>query len=418
MHQSLFQKIIVLALIMLVLCVGLFMVNNLVQERQKYRDTVVQDFAKGLAGRQKIATPTLHMQCKDTWRERGLGTTYASEGNYAVHAIADSAQLNVVAAIEPRTRGIYSVNTYQLKATLEANWASPLFVRVQPAQAGAGRTTACAAPLLHLLFGDLRGIRDMTVKVNGKAMLTESMTSDSKELGLRVRLPRMDMKGDDALKIEVAFNLLGMESLELVPSAAKNVMAVSANWAHPSFTGSLPDRREISSEQFSASWNLQTASADPIHIGFVDPVNAYSQTDRAIKYGLLFILLTFVAVGLFEVTKKLQVHPIQYLLVGSAVTIFFLLLLSLSEHMRFPIAYALAATACVGLLTFYASHILGGMLRGTPFGGLMTVLYGMIYVLLSLEQTALLIGTLALFGALTAVIVLTRNVNWYAAGKG
>jgi inner membrane protein len=300
---------------------------------------------------------------------------------------------------------------------MEAIWTKPHFVKKGATESKSGRSTTCYTPYLHLVFGDPRGIRDISVKVNGQALLTEPYVGMGQERGLRVRLAHMDIKGNDELKVDIAFGMVGIESLELVPRAAKNAITLAGNWAHPSFTGTLPDRRVITDKQFEAVWDVPSASEASIHVAFVEPVNAYTQTDRAIKYGLLFIVLTFVAVGLFEVTKKLQVHPVQYLLVGSAVTIFFLLLLSLSEHLSFSFAYVLAATACVGLLTFYASHILGGLLRGTPFGGLMTVLYGMIYVLLSLEQTALLIGSLALFGALTAVMVLTRKVNWYELGK-
>lgn len=153
---------------------------------------------------------------------------------------------------------------------------------------------------------------------------------------------------------------------------------------------------------------------DAFHVRFIDPVNAYSLADRATKYGLLFVVLTFVAVGMFEVLKQLRVHPVQYLLVGSALSSFFLLLLSLSEHVRFGTAYAIAAAACVLLLTYYASHMLRGFKRGVPFGAGIALLYGLLYVLLQLEQTALLAGSIALFVVLALVMVITRKIDWYA----
>ena len=123
--------------------------------------------------------------------------------------------------------------------------------------------------------------------------------------------------------------------------------------------------------------------------------------------------LSFVAVGLFELMKKLRVHPVQYLLVGAALTSFFLLLVSLSEHFSFGMSYALASGACVLLLGYYASHILGGLKMGLPFGAGIALLYGMLYVLLQLEQTALIVGSVALFLVLGAIMVATRKVNWY-----
>ena len=132
------------------------------------------------------------------------------------------------------------------------------------------------------------------------------------------------------------------------------------------------------------------------------------------KYGMLFIGLTFLAVGLFEFMKSLRVHPIQYLLVGAAMSLFFLLLVSLSEHMPFEQAYAIASAACVLLLTYYASHMLGRWSRGLPFGAGIAALYAMLFVLLRMEQTALLVGAIALFVVLAAVMMLTRRIDWYA----
>jgi inner membrane protein len=185
--------------------------------------------------------------------------------------------------------------------------------------------------------------------------------------------------------------------------------------------------------------------ADSFSVAFIDPVNPYSLWDRATKYGVLFIALTFVAVGLFELIgsgphapplrgslppegaafsswggpamKSLRVHPVQYLLVGSALCSFFLLLVSLSEHLPFGISYAVAASACVLLLAYYASHMLGGLARGIPLGGGIAVLYGLLYVLLQLEQTALVVGAIALFLVLAAVMVATRKVNWYGLSQ-
>jgi len=130
-------------------------------------------------------------------------------------------------------------------------------------------------------------------------------------------------------------------------------------------------------------------------------------------FSLLFIVLTWVGVGLVEVLRRLRVHPMQYLLVGAALCSFFLLLVSLSEHLPFGWSYLAAATACVLLLGYYASHMLGGLARGLPLGLGIALLYGLLYVLLQLEQTALAVGSVALFLVLTAVMVLTRKVNWY-----
>ena len=153
-------------------------------------------------------------------------------------------------------------------------------------------------------------------------------------------------------------------------------------------------------------------------VSFIDPVNPYVLTDRATKYALLFIVLTFVCVALTEVLARRRVHPVQYTLVGLALALFYLLLLSLSEHIAFGAAYAAASAACVGLLGFYARHMLGSARAGAAFGAGIALLYGALWSLLQMEQTALVIGSLLLFTMLAAVMVATRRVDWYALFDG
>jgi len=232
---------------------------------------------------------------------------------------------------------------------------------------------------------------------------------------------------------------------------------LKADWPHPSFGGRfLPTAREVHDDSFSATWNVSslatTAPNDFLHrmalcapggdvdsattaatrtapaapagciesfsVAFIDPVNPYSLSDRAIKYGLLFIALTFVAVGMTEVMRRVRVHPIQYLLVGCALSIFFLLLLSLSEHLRFDLSYAIAAAACVLLLGVYARHLLGGARAGAVFAAGVAALYGALYALLQMEQTALVIGSVLLFAVLAGVMWMTRRIDWYRLLRG
>jgi inner membrane protein len=148
-------------------------------------------------------------------------------------------------------------------------------------------------------------------------------------------------------------------------------------------------------------------------VEFVDPISPYSLSDRATKYGLLFIALTFIGVGAVEVLRRVRVHPIQYLLVGSALAVFFLLLVSLSEHVPFAVAYLAAAAACTALLTFYGAFVLRGGRAGAAFGAAVAVLYGALYALLQLEQTALLLGSTMLFAVLAGLMVATRRIDWY-----
>jgi inner membrane protein len=269
--------------------------------------------------------------------------------------------------------------------------------------------------------------------------------------GFHAVLPESTRAMQEALEAQVVVELAGTAALAVAPIAGDTRMSLQGDWPHPSFGGRfLPVVREVRDDGFQSSWKIpslatsapedfarhavlcapsmpdttpEAAPPEPgaqgkrcietFDVAFIDPVNPYSLSDRAIKYGLLFIGLTFLAVGSLEVLRQLRVHPIQYLLVGCAVSIFFLLLLSLSEHFRFGLAYTIAASACVTLLGFYARHLLRGWLPGLLFGAGVAALYAALYVLLQLEQTALVVGSVLLFAVLASAMVLTRHVDWY-----
>jgi inner membrane protein len=246
---------------------------------------------------------------------------------------------------------------------------------------------------------------------------------------------------DQPLQMKVKLQLAGTQRFALVPAAASTQMDLSSDWPHPSFGGRfLPTRREISDQGFKAQWLVSelasTAAADvlagkpvtglagsgnegivdTLEFSMVDPVNPYVMSDRAIKYGLIFIVLTFVSVGLVELLSGRRVHPVQYLLVGLALSVFFLLLLSLSEHLSFELSYGLAAGAAALLLGHYGAAMLGGWRSGLVFGAGIAGLYAALYVLLSMEQAALVIGALLMFAVLAAVMTLTRKLDWYGLG--
>jgi inner membrane protein len=224
-----------------------------------------------------------------------------------------------------------------------------------------------------------------------------------------------------------------MRSLAFVPIGKTNVVQLRAAWPHPNFGGRfLPQTKQSDEHGFSARWEvshlasrnsdlLQRGLKDPssletFDVSFIEPVNIYQQAERAVKYGVLFIALTFAAFFLFEILKDLRIHPLQYGLVGLALAVFFLLLVSLSEHVTFLYAYLAASVSCVLLIGYYLSHVLGGWRRGAAFAVKLALLYGVLYGLLLSEDNALMLGSLLLFVALAAIMVLTRRIDWYRLG--
>lgn len=194
----------------------------------------------------------------------------------------------------------------------------------------------------------------------------------------------------------------------------------------------MPAARDVKKDGFTAHWRISDFSSNTggmlrsceekkcyqsalnaFGVGFIQAVDAYSQTTRAIKYGVLFIGLTFTAFFFFETFKRLAVHPIQYGLVGMALAVFFLLLIALSEHLAFALAYGISATACILLLASYISAVLRSVAWGTGFSGGLATLYGTLNVLLQSEDNALLLGSLLIFAILASIMLLTRNIDWY-----
>lgn len=450
MKHPWFTKLAALAAVVLLLLFGLGLIEDVVQDRQHYRSMTAQSVASSLAGPQTLMGPLIHSACVESWDvETGKGDERRSEERrreFLLTAMPETLQLKSGAAMEERARGLHKVNTYKLKTHIQAQWA-PL-ASLQPQTTVKGSRMQCGAPILMLGVGDARGIRTAQLTLGGQTLALKPGTFHPQySRGLHATLPESVLGAPDGLAATLDLELVGTERLSIVPLGSNTEVQLSSGWPHPSFTGRfLPSEREVRDDGFTAQWRLSSLAttaqqdivqgrpvclassdddeqaaittpgggcADSFSVAFVDPVNPYSLSRRATKYGVLFIALTFVAVGLFELMQRLRVHPVQYLLVGSALCSFFLLLLSLSEHLPFGAAYAMAASACVLLLGYYASHMLGSVRRGLPFGAGMALLYGLLYVLLQLEQTALVVGALALFAVLALVMVLTRQVNWY-----
>jgi inner membrane protein len=274
--------------------------------------------------------------------------------------------------------------------------------------------------------------------------------------GVHVRLAAPRAGATLRLVAQLDFKLGGTELLALVPLARSNAFKLESSWPHPRFGGDfLPRERRVSGKGFTAQWEVSSLASnaqaqflggktlpsfaeamllspdanthataltsdgiDAVAVALVDPVNIYSKADRASKYGLLFVLLTFVGFFMFELIKQLRIHPIQYGLVGLSLAIFFLLLVSLSEHIAFHWAYLVASSACIGLLGIYLSAVLRSTGRGLSFAAMLTTLYAALYGLLVSEDNALLLGTSLLFVILAALMLVTRRVDWYQLGGG
>lgn len=442
------QKFFALALVVVLLVLALFQISGVVHDRQTYRQIAIQSVAQSLAGPQTLTGPLIHRACTEEWDVKYEDKKVQTERReFTLVAAPASLTVKGGSKLEARARGLHATQAFNLKADIVAEWTDT--EALKPVAEHAGSRMNCGQPLLMMAVSDSRGIRHASVKIGEQVLALKPGTFyGSYPRGVHAPLS-MVMMGMAPLQAKLELELVGTESISVVPLGGDTRVQLTSNWPHPSFGGQfLPVDRKVTDQGFEASWRISSLAStaqqnvtqgdaekrrgvcpnqgygspnapcvEAFSVTFVDPSNTYALSDKATKYGLLFIGLTFLAVGLFEFMKSLRVHPIQYLLVGAAMSMFFLLLVSLSEHMPFETAYAIAAAACVLLLTYYASHMLGRWSRGLPFGLGIATLYGMLFVLLRMEQTALLLGAVALFAVLAAIMMLTRQVDWYARFK-
>ena len=441
MNRSLTFKLGAIGLLILLLLIPLLMIGGLIDDRQSLRDGVLQDIARSSSFSQQISGPVLVVPYRQTVREwkvneKGTGRHQETrEESGRLYFLPERFELDGKVRTELRARGIYEARLFHANNRISGQF-------LVPAQYGITEDVAdyrFEQPYLAVGISDVRGIENALSLELGDQRLEFLPGTRLGWLGdgVHVMLPLADTK--QARQLDFAFDLAlqGTGQLEVLPVGKATQVRLTADWPHPSFIGNyLPTRREISDQGFTANWqtsffatNLQevmnvcwsTSRCNDFNgrafgVSFIEPVDQYLKADRAIKYALLFIVLTFAGFFLFEVLKSLAVHPIQYALVGAALALFYLLLLSLSEHLGFALAYLLSASACVLLIGFYVSHVLRSLVHGLGFAVGLAALYGLLYGLLSAEDYALLMGALLLFSLLGVFMVLTRKLDWYGVG--
>ena len=431
MNRSLLLKMLAIAGLTIVLLVPLMLINGVISERTYYRNEAVTRIAESSAGEQSLSGAVIVVPYVD-WtetvvegkddappkvrRERSEHEWFFFPDTYALDG-----------RVNPATRklGLHEVRVYELEAKLQA--AFTLEIPQTPTSVSERQI---GTPRLSLGISDVRGlVGTPRLRIDGAEvdLLQGSGVQDGR--GVHADLTAVTPGQTRAVAATIDLAIAGTERLSIAPIGDSNRIVLASPWPHPQFAGRfLPRSREVRSNGFDATWEISALAAatqgqflqghavetlDGLSLTLVDPVNIYSQADRASKYGLLFVLLTFTAFFLFELIKRLRIHPVQYLLVGFALAIFFLLLLSLSEHIAFLWAYLAAAGACIGLLGFYLSHVLRSKARGAGFAAGLTLLYGALYGLLISEDNALVLGSLLLFAVLAAIMVVTRRIDWY-----
>ncbi|MEO6255379.1 MAG: cell envelope integrity protein CreD [Sphingomicrobium sp.] len=439
----------VAVLIGLVLAIPLFSVWLLVYDRESQSEEARASITEGWGGPQTISGPVLVIPYMkvivETSTVAGKTLSRTREVVRELTLEPEAVEIHTNVSPELRKRSIYEAIVYGATASGAARFAIP---------ADLGRFGVDRASLdlarAELRFGlsDPRGLgANPKVNVDGKAVRLQPGGGSGSGRGFFAFVDAASL-GAQSLVVEYDYGFRGNSSLSLAPHAGDSHWTVKSSWPHPSFAGSfLPGQRSHDATGFTADYRIgnlalgrslvstadkgngdqadgalsrsadasaaATPSADQVaSISLVQPVDLYSRVDRATKYGFLFIGFTFVALLMFDIVGGVRVTGVEYLLMGAAIILFFVLLLAFAEVIGFTAAYVVASAAIAGLNTAYSAAVLGSWKRGYVIGGLLIGLYAVLYILLGLEAFSLLIGSVLLFVALAGVMYATRRIDW------
>ncbi|MDN3696127.1 cell envelope integrity protein CreD [Vibrio cortegadensis] len=426
LNNQLGMKFAFVLFLFVLLQIPLSMVTGLISERSYRQDEVRNDIARSSSGEQRIIGPfimvnyteTSYLDEKIQIKER---RKFLLPNTFDMSADLDSFE---------KYRGIYRARLYKAQVALNGVFDAGDLAALHDLD----------IKNISLVVGieDSRGLirlDDMTL-ASSDIEVIPGTGLDQLPQGFHSELKLDDLKTEQPLAFGLNFLLQGMGQLQITPIGSETTVELSSPWAHPSFIGDyLPVASDISEDGFKAQWvsnNFSTNIAQlfqsclssnsacyeleqrQMGVDLIDPVDHYLKSHRAVNYSLLVIMLVFASFFLLELFQARPVHPVQYGFIGLALALFYLLLISMSEHLGFNWAYVVSAVASTGLLSVYVSGMLNNLKHGTVFGVLLLTIYGLLFGLLQAESYALVMGALLCFAILSFTMVITRNVDWYA----
>ena len=432
--RSLGVKLIVVSFLAIVMTIPAVFVWSLIDDRSHRAEEVVNEVSALVGGPQTFLGPVLAVPYIVTVS----ASKPATHGVYIVFPAR--AEALVSTQTEVRHRSLFKVPVYRSDITFNESFD----LAGVPTNAPEGAALDWSRAEFLVGASDPRGaLSDVTLKLGDTskaltpAIALQSETVDLKSDG-RAHLTFLGASAADVVQQAAKFDVSatmkfgGAQRLTVLPFGKTTALTVKGDWPNPSFNGAfLPTSQSVSSSGFEARWSVPFIArgvpaegtrgiicrlgGGAMGVSFVDLADPYQSVTRSLKYALLFIGLVFLSYFLFEVSTGKRIHPAQYILIGVAQLIFYLLLLSIAERVGFDLAFAISAVATVGLISSYAGWILDSRNYGLRALASFTALYGFIYLLLRLEDQALLLGAIASFAAISAVMYFTRHMDWYAS---
>jgi inner membrane protein len=433
-RNSQLLRIFCIAVLAAALLIPVGMIDGVITERQSRREEAVREVTSIWGGRQTVIGPMLvvpYMRKVTEYDKEGVSKTRIETGHASF--LPESLKTGGRLRCETRYRGIYKVPVYTADLDISGAFARPDFTELGID----GSKVMWDRAYLSLRVSDARAVMNqVSLRWDGREIPFLPGAGEFGGKAAGIHIPMKGMLSGERFEFSSHLTLNGSEDLSFAPFGKETVVELASNWGNPGFQGNwLPVERKISENGFRAKWSIpylgrnypqQWESAEgfdeavlPSCFGlrFIPSLDQYGMAKRSTKYGILFILLTFVTLWLFELVAGVRIHPIQYLLVGAGLSLFFLLEISIAEHIGFAPAYLCATLLVTSLIYFYCRFVLGGLRRSMVLGTVVLLLYGYLYVLLMNQDYALLIGSLCLFLVLGAVMFITRKIDWYSSRK-
>ncbi|MCX6230264.1 MAG: cell envelope integrity protein CreD [Bacteroidetes bacterium] len=450
-RRSIGLKLASIGFLILILLIPASMLNSLIRERQTTRDGAIAEINSKWGGSQTIGGPVITIPYK-TLIKNNDGKF--EEGIKYAHFLPDNIKIKGDVKPEKRYRGIYVTVLYNAKLSVAGNFSALNIVPLNITKESFLTDDA----FISIGITDMKGIKsNIALKLNDTTYQMEPGIKSTDIFTSGVSIP-VKMKLDENYNFSFDLNINGSRNLSFLPFGKETDVELKSNWTNPSFEGSfLPDERNITADGFMSKWKVLQLNRnypqqgcgtflgtspvqqfnDDIVVSTDDytidksegnsvasfgvklmlPIDEYQKTMRSAKYNIMFIFLTFLTLFFMEILNKSRVHPIQYLLVGFAICLFYILLLSISEYLKFNIAYWIACTAILLLITFYSKSIFKSNKITALTATILALLYGFFFSILQLQDYALLMGSLGLLLILAVIMYLTRNINWYTLNK-
>jgi inner membrane protein len=431
-------KLVVIVVLTVVMAIPLFLIQAALTGRESTAAGAVADIASGWGGSQVVAGPVLLVPYTVQRTDVIDGKRVQTDERKTAVLLPENLNYRVRSTAETRWRGIFAVPVYRSAIQLHATFQKDALAALTPQGAQVQWKDASVA----VLVSDAHGMADnVSLKVNGQTLPFEPGTgmnsvAPSFAEGGGAAIPgvraRLALNEPADLVLDTDFALRGSREFSVSPLGRRTVATVESPWPSPSFFGTfLPTDRKVTKEGFTASWTVPYLArgfgqsfattneavpsllASSFGVRFYQPVDHYQLVERSLKYAILFVALAFLVFFVVETVTRRRMHFIQYTMVGAAQVLFYLLLLSLSEHLGFAHAYLIASAATIALTSLYAISALCSIWRAFVLLAILSVLYALLYVILNQEDYALLIGSGVLFAALAGTMYFTRKIDWY-----